>query len=281
MKINILIILFFILCCDTEEQLFKNVEIHEKESFLYVFPKHHSLKIQNNHDYKLKNGITIDNVQIINEIVNSWKFTKNDFTGTPTYSVQLIISGKPYYSLWLNADLNRAFTSHGEYNFDKQKLFEFERYFKPIVCYNVVIEELNNSIMFKNIIQTNGGYIVFGENNSTFEWEKYSGVTILQRKRFSLPIGKESEFKQIILNEFDENSNFDISEITTDNDSDSWLIKIFSDSIIIVPHEYEVVQKFDRFNHINFFILGLDKTKIEDLAKDNGIILEELKKVIL
>ncbi len=282
MSIKYMLFIFvLILSCDSGEQLFKNVEIDDEETDLYIFPEHHDEDMEKVYKSKLEKGILINDVSILREIVKSWKFTKNKFLGCPTYYVVLIKRGKPYCSMWLNADMNRVSVGDREFNFNDKKLFKYEKYFKPIIGYNVIIEDLHEAIIFKNIIETHKGYIIVGDMNSNPDWGKYSGITILRRKRFSLPIGKESEFEQIITSEFNKNFKFKINEITTNDESDSWLIKILSDSIIKVPNDYKVVKKFEKYSDISFDILELEKRKIEDLAKDNDISIKELKKVIL
>ena len=264
----------FLSCKD--ENVFKQNGVFSKNTKLFIFPYSFESLTIDECNKTIKEGVLIENVEIINDIFTTWKGQIHDGSFIPGYRLQIVKNNILYASATLNDCLTEIQTSQGVFSFSPNNLLKYKNYFKPLVGLNIQVEDIDECRKLKNII-SNQAYVLLEGIDSVFLWEKYSGTVKIKKEGFKNFPGLDVD--SLIKEELKSNKKFEITNWENNESEGSIIVELLSDSTIYIPKGYSLLQKFKEFKNISFDVIGIDKEKITRIAKANNIKIKSIKKI--
>jgi len=274
---NIFLIFIIILqfSCDGSKRIFKDLDTTGDNLKICIFPLNLNIG-EETCALPLKNGILIDDQQIIKTILNEWEYNENAKICFPEFKVYILKGNVLHYSLSFNRCLDNVQTGHGSFVFEPNKLLKHKDFFNPLIGIEVQFEKLEECRSFKNIIE-NEAFILVEGADSLFEWEKYRGTVQIKKEGIKNLIGLDAE--DLINRELQSNKNYELINWTYNKGDASIIMELMTDSSIYLPKTYSSLRGYQEFQNISFNLIGVDKERAYKLAADNKIKLQSIKEI--
>ncbi len=245
-------LLLFAACTQKKKHIvFESLDLSSENVKIFLLPlgnKHDSTRYES-----LKNPVVIENREIIREIKKGWVFSEaKPKKGMIVTHKMLIKDGnKDLFAVWFDRDLEILIWNEELLIFEKDKLIKYRDSFRTLTEKRMRFSDISTARDFVNSVRENGG-IVKNIKPKLGYWEKYEGVYSLKRSRGELkPIRNVGKVRAEIKKDF-KNKEFYLIDYTFEEDSDSLLITIASNSAYCdyFPKGYRLVKEFEPVTEI-------------------------------
>lgn len=279
----ILITIFFAISCTNENKIFQNAKIDDSNFDLYFFIPDKSLIDSSISESDLINRFMIDNDEIVKEIMNSWEFPILEKRSPirPLYYLETSKNNEIYISRWFNSDLT-VLMGKNHHQFGKESLFKYEKYFKPLIAYNITISRLSDARQFISILIENNFYIPSHKENMLNQWEEYRGIIELECQIDELPNFENAEMEEEFLKQEFPNigkANIHLWDKYSSDSIATFGIISETDITKSIPRDYNIKTQWTELTELEIIVFNTEKDELLQIANKHGIEIMNIKKI--
>lgn len=269
----ILFAFILILSSSCKHYVFEEQNINTEGYEMYFFPINLPSNFTRDQQPILDSGFVISDNSTIKKIIKTWRFPYSEIRELPSYKLYYSKGNEVYYSFYFNSRLDQLQTGHGNYVFQPKYLLKYKPYFKKLIGYELVFDQLESARECKSVMEINDIFVPFTESDSKFFWEKYSGEIQIKRPQFRIPMDASYNFNDVLINDLNPYlKDFEITQWDYNQKADSITIQAYCNvTISDLPEQYSIVKNLHVFDTISFTVFGLNEENLSRICETNNI----------
>jgi hypothetical protein len=279
----ILFLSLFAISCTNDNRIFQSAEIDNSNFDLYFFIPDKQLVDSSISESNLINGFMIENDEIVKEIIQTWEFPilEKKKPIRPLYYLETSKNNKMYISRWFNSDLT-VLMGKNQHQFEKESLFKYKEYFKPLIAYQIRINKLSDARRYLFILMENNHYIPSHGEYMLYQWEEYSGIIELECELDKLPNFSDTKMEENYLNQNFPNIGHAEIYLWDKYSSDSIAsFSIISEKDISksIPPDYSIKTEWTEFTDLGLIVFNTPEKELLQIGNKHGIEILDIEKI--
>jgi len=227
-------------------------------------------------------GFNIENSDIVKEIIDTWKFPvmESDKNVKPLYFMEISKDNEAYRSRWINDSLNILIGDYYQI-FDKNSILKYKPYFKPLIAYRLIINNLSEARRLVDILLENNGYLPFHKKERPYYWEEYWGSIALEYPIEKLPEFENSEdVDNFLQDKFSEISKVKSNIWNREYTDKTAIFEIMTPFDISrkIPQDFTISSEWKELSNLELIVFNLTEEEIRSIAQNNNINLKTIEK---